>query len=354
MRILTRYISKTIITFIFLVILLLLGIQALIEFTHEFPDIGTGNYGILQALEYVLLMIPSDIYQFFPMAGLLGTIIGLGLLASNSELIIMRSAGMSFLQITFAVLQAALILSVIMVIIGEVVAPFGQSVATVNKTIAISGGQTIVTRQGIWIRNHNNYVHIKKISSDSSLDSITRYQFDDSNKLQLASFAKKGVFQDGQWKFFDVIQTDFSATTTKSATFPEQEWGFNLSPKLIGLTSIDADQKSLPELLTYIRFSHQSGLNTKHYEVIFWQRIFQPLAALVMIVLAVPFIFGPLRSVTMGLRMLAGLMVGFGFYILNQFVGPMSVVYQFPPWLAALLPTIIFALVGGVVLAKSS
>lgn len=352
MRILTKYLAKTVITYILLVVLLLLGIQTFIEFTREFPDMGTGYYGILQVLMYVPMMLPSDIYQFFPMAGLLGTIIGLGLLASNSELVVMRSATMSLVQITWTILKAAIFLTLIMVMVGEVVAPWAQRVAINNKTVALSGGQTIVTRQGVWVRKNNNYLHFDKILANDHIEGITRYQFNDQNKLELASFAKSGVYQDGQWFFYDVSQTNFTDTKISSSHAAVQEWGFNWNPKLLGLASIDTDQKSLPELRSYIKYRHQSGLTATHYEFIFWQRVFQPLAVLVMIILAIPFVFGPLRSVTMGLRMLIGLMLGFGFYILNQFVGPMSVVYQIPPWLAAIAPTIVFAVIGSVMLAR--
>lgn len=354
MNVLTRYIAQTVITFILLVVLLLLGIQIFIEFTREFPDIGTGYYGIFQVLGYVPLMLPADIYQFFPMAGLLGTIIALGLLASNSELVVMQTSGLSMLQITWIVLRAAIVLTFIMVIIGEVLAPVAERIGTANKMLAISGGQTILTKQGIWIRKDNNYVHIDKILPDNTLSDVTRYQFTNDQKLELASFAKKGIYQNGQWTFLDVSQTNFTDSKVTTTSFNEQEWGFTFKPKLLGLTSIDTDQKSLPEIHSYIKSSRQGGLATGHYEVIFWQRIFQPLSVLVMIMLAVPFVFGPLRTVTMGLRMLAGVITGFGFYIFNQFVGPMSVVYQVPPFLSAILPSLIFGVIAVVMMLRGA
>jgi lipopolysaccharide export system permease protein len=354
MQIITKYLIKTVTTYILLVVLLLLGIQAFIEFTKEFPNIGTGNYGIWQMLAYVPLMLPSEIYQFFPMAGLLGTTLGLGLLASHSELIIMRSVGMSQLAITSGVLKAALLLTLVMVLLGEVVAPVAQRIAITNKTIALSGGQTLMTHQGVWVHKNNNYVHINRVLADQHLlEGATRYQFDANNKLVLASFAKTAKYQNGQWIFYDVTQTNFTDKALTNVYSHEQHWGFTWDPQLLGLSSVDADQKSLIELHDYIHFSHQNGMEARHYEIIFWQRIFQPLAVLVMIILAAPFVFGPLRAANTGLRLLAGVMVAFGFYIFNEFVGPLSIVYQIPPFIAALLPAILFGSVGAALLYKA-
>jgi len=351
MKILNRYIGKVLASVIVLVIFVLAGLEAFIEFSREFSDMGTGYYGLLQVLSYVPLILPSDIYQLFPMAGLLGSMIGLGLMAAHSELIVMRANGMSILKITQSVLKTALIITLFMVIVGEILGPQLQHLATVNKTTALSQGQTLLTRQGIWIRHKNNFIHINKMFANH-VDLITKYTFDDQNHLQSISTAANGDYQNNQWIFHNVKQTQFLEQRTQSQQFASQEWGINFSPQVLGLTTVDTDQKSLWELRSYIKYRKQSGLNPLHYEFIFWQRIFQPLATLVMIILAVPFVFGPLRTAAMGLRMLTGVITGFGFYILNQFLGPISVVYQVPPIIAALLPSLVFATFGGVLLTK--
>lgn len=353
MKIITKYLGITIITYILLVMLLLFGLLAFIEFTREFSNIGTGYYGLLQVLTYVSLMLPSGVYLFFPMAGLLGCVIALGLLASHSELIVMRAAGVSLVDVTVAIAKAAMILIVVMLVIGEVLAPIAQKIAMRRRTAAMSGGQTLLTVQGTWVRSGNNYVHIDLVSSNRELFGVTRYEFDDNHKLKTASFAESGVHQDGKWKFKNIVQTIFTDEKTTSATFPQQEWELTLSRRLISMAHLDPDQESLPQLYSYIKHRRRSGLNTESYEFIFWQRVFAPFATLIMILLAVPFVFGPLRSTTMGLRMLVGVMIGFGFYILNQFVGSMSAVYQIPPILAAMLPTMLFAIIGGALVFKS-
>lgn len=348
MRIITKYIGTTIISYILLVMLLLFGLQAFIGFMREFPNIGQGYYNLLQALSYVLLMLPSDIYMFFPMAGLLGCIIALGLLASHSELIVMRAAGLSVVDIIFTVAKTASVLIVAMLIFGEVFAPEAQRAAIKNKAAAISKGQTLLTHQGVWIRDKNSFIHISYISNDKQLRKLTRYDFDNNKKLKTASRAKIGKHQDGKWIIEDIVQTSFLYNKTAVTKLDQQEWNLTLNPRLVGIAHVDPDQKNLPQLYSYIKHRRHTGLNVDNYEFSFWQRVFTPFATLIMILLAVPFVFGPLRSTTMGLRMLVGVVVGFGFHILNQFVGSMSVVYQVSPILAATLPTIIFAAAGAI------
>ena len=353
MKIITKYLGTTIIVYTSMVLLLLLGLQAFIEFMREFPNIGTEYYGIKQVLIYVPLMLPSDVYQLFPMAGLLGCIIALGLLAAHSELIILRTSGMSLANITIVVTKAAIVLITIMFAIGEGLAPLAQNLAIKNKTIAMSKGQTLLTQQGTWVRSDDNFIHVSFATKNNELQGITRYEFDANRQLKTASYAESGVYQNGKWLFKNIKQTIFTATKTTSATFPAQVWDLTLNSRLIGMAQIDPDQKSLLQLYSYINHRKQNGLNTISYEFIFWQRIFTPLATLIMILLAVPFVFGPLRNTTMGLRMLVGVMLGFGFYIFNQFVGSISIVYQIAPIFAAILPTLLFAIIGSIILVKT-
>jgi lipopolysaccharide export system permease protein len=352
MNILNKYISKTIIGTTSLVVLTLFAIEVFIKFTHEFPNIGSGGYGLKEVLMYVPLTLPYEVYQLFPMSGLLGSILGLGLLASHSELIVMRTSGVSLLNITASIVKTALLMAFVMLLLGEIVAPFLQQAATGLKSEKISNGQTFMTSQGIWLRDKNTFIHVEKILPDNHIQGITKYKFDDNQKLQTAAFAKDGYFKDDKWTFYEIGQTNFQNEETQSQHFPSQEWNITLPKKLLSVSSNDTEQKSLPELHSYIKYLNQSGLMSTNYEFIFWQRIFQPLSIVVMILLAIPFVFGPLRTVPMGVRMLTGVISGFAFYIINQFAGPLSTVYQFPPVLAAIFPTIVFAAIGLIMIIK--
>ncbi|MFT4060343.1 MAG: LPS export ABC transporter permease LptG [Legionella sp.] len=346
MRILDRYIAKTVLTSIGLVTLMLVGLQIFILFVDQLSDLGKLDYGIMQAAIFVLLQMPYQVYLFFPMASLLGCLIGLGIMANHSELVVMRASGMSILQITAAVLKASFLVIVLVTILGETLVPYMAHYANDYKMSAVSGGQTLRTSKGFWLRNHNDFISIGLILPDNVLRNIYQFRFDDQHHLQMARFIRNVKFTSEGWMAYNVQQTTFGDNHTHAEHLASMPWDVPVKPKILKISSIEPDEMTLVELNRYIREQKRSHQNVHIYRFAFLQRIIQPITTMVMMVLAIPFIFGPLRSTTMGSKLLVGAAVGFGFHILSRFFGPVSTVFQLPPGLAAVGPTMIFALLG--------
>lgn len=354
MKVLHLYIGISVIKTVLTVILALIGLEIFIEFSKEVSDIGNGNYNFWHAFIYILMLLPTDIYQFFPMAGLLGSLMGLGLLASRSELIVMRAAGVSLIEITIVVIKTACIALIIALLMGEIIAPFTQQMAAKYKNTALSNGQALRTTKGIWVRNNHDFIHIGSASNQGHLENIIRYQFDAKNNLITSSLAAKADYKNNEWTFYNITGSKIiNNQQIITLHYDSQNWKLKMNPRLLGTEEIDPDQKSLTQLYNYINYLNESGINAGRYEFALWQRIFQPFSVLVMILLAIPFIFGPLRSATVGLRMLTGAVVGIGFYMLNQFSGPISIVYEFPAFFAASLPILIVAFFGTFLLIRA-
>lgn len=343
MKILRQHILKTVISMTALVILVIASLQMFIAFLTELNAIGEHNYGIKQAFVFVFLSLPTLVYPLFPAAALMGCLIGLGKLASQSELVVMQASGVSKAQILYSVIRATILMLIVVTIIGEGIAPKLQQYADRYKAEAESGKTAIQNRSGLWVHDGQNFIHVEQVSPDGKLLYVTRYQFD-KTKLLFTRASREGNYQNGKWVFSDVIENEFSADNVTTRHYPTQIWPISLDPNFIGVANIDPSQASLSELKRYIYYLTQSGLYTKPYEFEFWKRILRPLAALVMIGLAVPFIFGPLRTKPMGFRILIGVMIGFGFYTFNEFLGPFSLLYQIPPFLAVIVPLLIFTM----------
>lgn len=339
MNLIDRYIGKAIFEATLLALFVLIAMQSFIGFIGEMRDIGTKEYGLAQALIYIPQTLPAYVYQFFPVAGLVGVLMGLGRLASRSELIVMRAAGVSTLQVVFSVLKTTLLLIIIITFVGEWVAPKLQYQADKRKALAMSGGQILIAQQGTWLRSGNDFIHVNQIGAQGKLQGIMRYKFD-QHRLLLASSATSAQYKNNQWIFSDVSQSSIGSDQITAQYFPHQIWDVTFDPHLLRMATIDYKQASLPKLYNYISYLKQNGQASNSIEFEFWQRVFQPLATLIIIALGVPFIFGPLRTVTMGFRILTGIVVGFAFYTLNEFFGPLSMVYQLPPLFAAAVPTI--------------
>lgn len=347
MKILQRYLGKTLMETTLLVTLVILALQICFIFLGELHAVGEGDYTLFSAMIYVLLDLPEKLYLFFPMIGLLGILLGLGMLANYHELIMLRCSGISVLQIDWMVIKVAVLMIVVMTIIGEWFAPWLGYMADNYKITKTSSGQIYKTIHGLWIRDKNNFVYVDRVLPGGSLSSILVYTADQENRLIKSLVAKSAVYQKPNWKFQDIIESRVSEQQVTTQHYPEQMFSMNLNPKWIEFSINEPEDLSLKQLLNYIHFLESNHLKDANYNFAFWSRVLQPFATLTMMLLAVPFVFGPLKSTTRGLRLLVGIFLAFIFYILNKFLGPLSVFYQFPPFLGALLPILIFATLGG-------
>lgn len=207
-KILDLYIGRTIISTTALVLATFIGLSGIIKYVEQLRKVGKGAYDLLHALYFVLLSIPRDIEMFFPMAALLGALIGLGMLASSSELVVMQAAGFSKLDIGMSVLKTAVPLMLIVMALGQWGAPEAQKMARDLRAFALSGGNIASVRAGVWARDANDFIFIGKVD-DNKLYGLNMWQFDENKKLQSVVFAKEVNYQkDNNWMMSDVQITD--------------------------------------------------------------------------------------------------------------------------------------------------
>lgn len=350
--ILHRYIAKTVILATLLVMLIVIGITYFINLLGELRDLGVGDYGFMQAAMHALLELPYNIYMFFPMLVLLGGLLGLSVLGSHHELIVMRVSGVSIRKIMAAVFSAALVLIVLGMLIGEVIAPRTHYLADIHKSTEQSGGQAVVTAKGLWVHEGNSFVHIDRVMAHKHLEGITRYEFDAQHRLLASYYAKAMDFKDGHWELHNLAKTTFALDRTRSQQLPETTWDLTLSPNVLSVGMVEPEEMPLNKLTMYIHHLVKNGLGASEFQFSFWKRVLQPLTIFVMLFLAIPFVFTAPRSVNLGWQLLLGIVTGFVFYILDALLGQLSVVYQLPPFLAALFPIALFAGLGGILMRR--
>ncbi len=343
---LQTYISKTLFWTTIPIILLILGVDFLFGLVHELGGVGRDGYTSLNAIVYVAMTLPRRLYELFPMTSLVGVLMGLGLLASHSELIVMRASGVSVLRITRFVFQFALVLALFMAFIGEYVAPRAEYWAENYKVQARSQGQAMLTVQGMWVRDGNHFIHIAKLQPDAHLIGVTDYAFDDHFKLKSITSMQEAAMRGEEWSLNEVRRSYFGLDKVSTEYAPHASQTHLLDPEILAVAFLPPDDLSLKGLYQYAQYLQDNGLDNKLYLLNFWKKALQPLALIVMMLLSVPFIFGPLRQASMGLRLLAGILTGFSFYVLSEIFGPLAMVYHLPPFIAALAPIIIFGLLG--------
>jgi lipopolysaccharide export system permease protein len=245
-----------------------------------------------------------------------------------------------------SVIMAAIILIMVATLIGEGVSPRANYYAGKYKSLAETLGQAVVTMSGVWIHEGNNFIHIDSVLGKHHLIGVTRYEFDNEHRLLASYYADTLDFENDQWMAYGLAKTVLHENKTVTEQLPKSAWDLKLTPNLINVGLVDAEAMSLSKLAEYSHYLKQNRLQAGIFQLEFWQRIFQPFTTLVMLLLAVPFVFAAPRAVSMGRRILLAIIVGFIFYILNAFFGQFSIVFQFHPIIAALFPTLIFAMAG--------
>jgi lipopolysaccharide export system permease protein len=347
MKILDNYLARQIMITIIIVAFALLGFDLFFKLVDELKVVGKAQYTLSTAFEFLALTIPSRLYAMFPWSALIGALIALGALANHSELVVMRTASISVARITWAVLKAAFILMFFVVLMGEGVAPTTERLANDKRTLALSGGQTIQTDFGLWVRQGREFIHVQTVRADGELLGVTRYQFNAHRQLTEALFAERAIRVDKQWDLNQVRGTRFLRDKTVSFKHDTQIIQNLLEPTILETALVKHPERlSLRALLKTIKHRSKNALSTENYELAFWTKILQPIVILMMVFLAIPFVFGPLRSGSQGRRVLVGIFVAFLFHTVNNLFAPLAVVYQFPPIFAVLLPIVVFSGVG--------
>ncbi|MBC3765497.1 LPS export ABC transporter permease LptG [Neptunicella marina] len=342
-RILDVYLARVLLSTTFISLFILVGLSSLLKFVDQLKQIGRGSYDMMAAGIYVLLSMPREIEQFFPMATLLGGLIGLGLLASNSELVVMQAAGLSRGNIIASAMKTALLMVVFVMALGEWVAPVTETKAKEIRTQAISGGSLFSGDQLTWAKDGDNFVSIGEVISKDALTDVNIYQFDQELNLIKITAANKASYAGNSWRLTGVSYTDFSDKKIVTTKVAQARWQSSLTPDKLGVVTIKPEALSIRGLQDYVNYLRANSQDANRYELALWRKILQPLSVAVMLLMALSFIFGPLRSVTMGARIIMGVLTGFGFFIANEIFGPLSMVYQLPPIVGAALPSLVFA-----------
>lgn len=344
MRILDRYIGKAIIGGVTAVLLVLLILDTLVGIAGQSHVIGQADYTMWYAIAYVILLMPQQIYELFPMIALLGTMVGLGALANNSELIVVRAAGVPMWRFILSVSKTAFLVMLLALFIGEVVAPPAVQFAKLQRVKALSRQITLNTDYGLWVRDGDSYVNVRRVETDGSLTGVTLYTFSGRNKLTSLTRAAKANYDGENWFLSKVVKTHFANDGVTTVHKKRLKWDTLLSPNLVNVVSVSPENLAVWKLLNYIEYLEENGLDSAMYKLSFWTKVFMPLTIGTMILIAIPFIMGSLRHAGVGQRILIGFLGGLTFYLVNRLSGQIGIVYGIPPVLSAGLPTLIVLL----------
>ncbi|ENW98916.1 hypothetical protein F900_03009 [Acinetobacter modestus] len=351
-RIVAKHVTKTTVLAMLGTTLVLSFLQILFTYLGELGSLKP-TYNAWQAFLYVIWGAPSYLYDILPVAALIGSVLGLGALASNSELIVMRSVGISLWRIVGWVMRSALLLIVLSFVLSEWVIPYtNEKAQSIKKQRSVAALGEV---KGYWSREGQRFIYIDYANSQGQLRNIQAIDFDQNYRLQSFVTAEKGQFlKDGQWTLEKSHQVDLLARGNAIKTDHDQQaLGLALQPKYVHMVTLDPDDLSPSQLISFMQYLSEYSQVPKTYELAFWKKVTSPFALITLVLIACSFIFGPLRQQSMGFRLVIALFTGLGFFYLQDFLGYASLVYAPSPAWFVLLPVVLMFMMGSYLLYRA-
>ncbi len=344
MSLIARYIGKTVLLNTLLVLLVLVALTGIFGFIGELDDVGKGNYSVSSALIYILLRMPGSAYELFPPAVLLGSLLGLGALATHSELTVMRSAGISIMQIARSVALIGLLLMVLVALVGEFLMPNAERQAHEVRAAALSDRVSLSSRTGYWAKSGPLFVNIKSVLPDTTLVDISVYDFD-NGVLNRVIRAEKAQQQDnGHWQLESIKRTTFHENSLQNESVTSEIWPILVNAELLKGLSVPAESMSASNLVNQIRYLKRNQLDSRITELALWTKITNPISTLIMLMLSLPFVFASQRAGGVGQKMFIGILLGIGYFLLNRLMTHLGLANGLSPAVSTLIPLTLFSL----------
>ncbi len=353
MKTLGRYVTRRVFASTALVFASLLLLFAFFDLIQELGDVGRGRYALGLALLQTVLSIPGHSYELFPVAALLGTLFALSQFAASSEYTVMRVAGVSAVRMAATLLPLGLAFAATAFLVGEFVAPLSESTAQRLLLKATSTGVVAQEfRSGLWVKDDTSFVNVAQVSTDAALTGVRIYEFDDAFRLKSISLAAHGTYRGGdRWKLVDVVRTHFEADRTRVTREAEVDWHSVLTPGILNVLMVVPERMSFSDLLTYLDHLRENRQATARHEIALYGKLVNPLAVVVMMLLALPFAYLRARDGGIGAKLFVGIMLGLGFHLLSRLFGHLGLLNAWPPLFAAAFPTLLFFVGAAAVLA---
>ena len=353
MKLLTRYLAREIYASIALVFATLLMLFAFLDFIHELNVMGYGQYSLGYVVAFVILTVPGHIYELFPVAVLVGTIVALVQMAARSELTIYRASGASTVQMLVALFKIAVPMIVISFLCGELLAPPSERMAQQLRVKATNLPISMQAfRSGVWVKDGKNFVNVQSVMPDTSLAGIEIYRFDDDFHLQEIISAESSSYQPDGWLLKDVVETRFGPQGVTTQQLKNEAWQSALTPSIMSVMLVVPEQMSAYDLYTYSSHLKENKQQSARYEIAMWNKLVYPFALLVMMVLALPFASYHRRSGGIGMMIFMGIVLGLMFHFVGRLFASLGALNNWQPLLSATAMTGLFLLLGVVLIWK--
>ena len=344
MTIIYRYIASQMLIGLVIATVVLLPLFSFFDLLDQLDDAGKGTYRVQDAFLYTAMLLPRRFIQIAPFITLLGTVAALGKLAVSSELIAMRVAGLSPTRISLVPLSVGLLLLVFIAALEQFIAPQLQQKAISFRAVALGHTAELGRNLGIWSRNEQNILRIGEMQHAKKAIDIEILHFDKDNHLSVHMHAKfADIIGDDHWKLTDVTVRTFTEQKIYATSANSVNWNSFLSPEDIATLTKPPESLSPIELFRHVEFLRATGQEAASYALALWRKAGSAVMTIAMLLLAIPFIFGSIRS-GLGNKLVFSAITGIIVFLLDQIIANAGLILNLNPALTALCPGLIMIL----------
>jgi lipopolysaccharide export system permease protein len=358
MRTARRYLASEIYRSSIVVLIALVGLFTFFALIEDLDSVGT-QFTLLNLFYMQALALPTRLYELLPIGLLIGAILALAGLAQRNELVILRVSGVSGI----ALLKMLWVLTIPMVVaaflLSEIVTPAAEVKSSeVSLTLlGRAGGGRM--NSGYWFKEADGdgstrIINIAQLKANGDVAGVALYEFNPGQELTRLSQAETGTFKDSTLTLSNVVQTSVAAkavsalttlesndqTLTQVETIPTRVLETTLTPERLFARILTPERMSISDLTDYIDYLESNHLQTDRQTVALWRKIAYPFTLLVMITIAAPIGFMQTRRGGVGTKVFVGILLGVGFFMLNQLALNIGMLGQWEPWVTALIPNL--------------
>ncbi len=368
MKTVRRLLYRQILSNVAFVTLAFLALFLFFDLVDELQKVGKDGYQLTDALLSVLLQVPAHLYDLFPITLLIGSISALARLAQSSEFTILRTAGLGPGRALALLGSLGLAASLLTLVLGEWVSPWAENQMAQHKAHFEERKSVSLGKGGAWLREQSGAkgqnlqitVNVGAALGDRQFQSVRIFEFNAQGQMISRISAKEALVQAqgkqaSRWLLKDVTETRWMQATeaeqdrvgqtmAHESHQAERQWDSTLSPQVIAASVLPIDTMTTQALWRYTQHLSRNAQAAQKYELQFWKKAFAPLACLVMMSLALPFAYLQARSGGMSLKIFGGVMLGISFVLANHISSHLGLLHQWQPWLAALLPSLVYTL----------
>lgn len=340
-----RYLSRTVLLGVVVALFALLGIAFLLTVLSQLHNIGSGSFSARTAFIYAALTMPQTAYDMLPVATLIGAVFALGALAAHGELVMFRASGASLLRLARALTWAGALVAIAAVLLGEFVAPPAKRTAETLRAQRLYSQINSANPGGVWLRAGQDVVHVLKVYTPTHLADVYIFSLGPAATISEVRHAADAEYADGHWTLHRVQGVHLGPSRVTPIQAVAQPWPNFVAPATFRTLVVSPDNLSWRGLLDYLHYLRVNHMATARYEIAFWHKASVPIAVWLMVLLALPFALGGMRSTGAGQRLALGVVVGLVYYLVDQTLLQAGQAFHILPLAAAWAPTALLALV---------